>query len=92
MPIFDIDEIKELLNAFDSSKATELEVRGMDGERLIFKQTTAAPVIVANEQPIIAQQPLLLQLLFHRQFLTMHRLLAQRKKLFRKALLFHLLW
>ena len=28
MPIFDIDEIKELLNAFDSSKATELEVRG----------------------------------------------------------------
>lgn len=55
MPIFDIDEIKELLNAFDSSKATELEVRGMDGERLIFKQTTAAPVIVANEQPIIAQ-------------------------------------
>ena len=57
MPIFDIDEIKELLNAFDSSKATEIEVRGMDGERLIFKQTTAAPVIVANEQPIIAQQP-----------------------------------
>ena len=49
MPIFDIDEIKELLNAFDGSKATELEVRGMDGERLIFKQTTAAP--------IIAQQP-----------------------------------
>ena len=31
MPIFDIDEIKELLNAFDGSKATELEVRGMDG-------------------------------------------------------------
>lgn len=57
MPIFDIDEIKELLNAFDGSKATELEVRGMDGERLIFKQTTASPVIVANEQPIIAQQP-----------------------------------
>ncbi len=55
MPIFDIDEIKELLNAFDSSKATELEVRGMDGERLIFKQTTAAPVIVANEQPVMAQ-------------------------------------
>lgn len=55
MPIFDIDEIKELLNAFDNSKATELEVRGMDGERLIFKQATAAPVIVANEQPIIAQ-------------------------------------
>ena len=27
----------------------------MDGERLILKQTTAAPVIVANEQPIIAQ-------------------------------------
>ena len=52
MPIFDIDEIKELLNAFDSSKATEIEVRGMDGERLIFKQTTAAPVIVANEQPV----------------------------------------
>lgn len=55
MPIFDIDEIKELLNAFDSSKATELEVRGMDGERLIFKQTTAAPVIVTNEQPVMTQ-------------------------------------
>lgn len=55
MPIFDVDEIKELLSAFDSSKATELEVRGMDGERLILKQATASPVIVANEQPVIAQ-------------------------------------
>lgn len=55
MPIFDVDEIKELLSAFDSSKATELEVKGMDGDRLIIKQATVSPVIVANEQPIIAQ-------------------------------------
>lgn len=55
MPIFDVEEIKELLNSFNDSKATELEIRGMDGERLIFKQTTASPVIVANEQPVVAQ-------------------------------------
>lgn len=55
MPIFDVEEIKELLNAFNDSKATELEIRGMDGERLIFKQKTASPVIVANEQPVAAQ-------------------------------------
>lgn len=54
MPIFDIDEIKELLSAFDASKANELEIRGMDGERIIIKQNTGAPVTAVTEQPILA--------------------------------------
>ncbi len=48
MPIFNVEEIKELLTAFNASKATELEIRGLDGERLTFKQNTGA-VLNADE-------------------------------------------
>lgn len=47
MPIFNVEEIKELLNAFNTSKATELEIRGIDGERVIFKQNTG-PSLTAD--------------------------------------------
>lgn len=59
MPIFDIEELKELLGAFNDSKATELEIRGMDGERIIFKQNIGA--VAAAEQPVtqtIVSQPI----------------------------------
>ncbi len=92
MPIFDIDEIKELLNAFDGSKATELEVRGMDGERLIFKQTTAAPVIVANEQPIIAQQPTTVTTTIPQAVSNDAPSTCTKEEAVQEGTLFHLLW
>lgn len=55
MPIFDIDEIKELLSAFNASKATELEIRGMDGERIVFKQNTGTQTVSTFEQPTVIQ-------------------------------------
>ena len=38
MPMFSVDEIKELLKAFDDSKATELEIKAADGEKLLIRR------------------------------------------------------
>lgn len=40
MSMFSIDEIKELLKAFNDSKATELEIKDADGEKIVIKQAT----------------------------------------------------
>lgn len=40
MSMFSIDEIKELLKAFNDSKATELEIKDADGEKIVIKQVT----------------------------------------------------
>lgn len=43
--MYSVDEIKELLRAFDSSKATELKIRSENGESLTFLQKNGQPAV-----------------------------------------------
>lgn len=57
MPIFEIEQIKELLSAFDASKATELEIKDTDGAKLVIKQAVASGVVTVAapvEQAVVA--------------------------------------
>lgn len=47
MPMYSVEEIKEILAAFDASKATMLEIKGADGERLTVAQKKDEQVVVA---------------------------------------------
>lgn len=44
--MYSIDEIKELLAAFDQSKATEIDIQLGDGEVISIRQKTSKPVAV----------------------------------------------
>lgn len=59
MPMYSVEEIKEILGAFDSSKATMLEIKGADGEKLTVVQKkdeqvvmTAAPAVQTQTVPV----------------------------------------
>lgn len=57
MPIFEIEQIKELLSAFDASKATELEIKDTDGAKLVIKQAVASDVVTVAapaQQAVVA--------------------------------------
>ena len=49
--MYNIDEIKELIQALDNSKLTDLEITGENGEKLCLKKKTekaySAPVVTA---------------------------------------------
>lgn len=47
MPMYSVEEIKEILAAFDTSKATMLEIKGANGERLTVAQKKDEQVVVA---------------------------------------------
>ncbi len=62
--MYSVEEIKELLRAFDCSKATELKINSENGESLIFsqkngQQTVCVPVSApaATEQVTVEKQP-----------------------------------
>ena len=44
--MYSVDEIKELLSAFDSSKATAIDIQLSENEFLSIRQKTAAPAAV----------------------------------------------
>lgn len=46
--MYTIDEIKELLTAFNDSKATELEIKNGDGEKLLIKQSTEKSTYITS--------------------------------------------
>ena len=47
--MYSVDEIKELLSAFDSSKATAMDIQLSENEFLSIRQKTAAPAAVITE-------------------------------------------
>ena len=47
--MYSVDEIKELLSAFDSSKATAMDIQLSENEFLSIRQKTAAPAAVTAE-------------------------------------------
>lgn len=61
--MYSVEEIKELLQAFDGSKATKLELQNDKGERLTFVQKTetavvsVSPAMPETEQPAADKQP-----------------------------------
>lgn len=64
MAMFSIEDIKELLKAFNDSKATELEIKSTDGEKLLIKQTaekstyiTSAPMPHMPPMPAMPPMP-----------------------------------
>ncbi|MGN0538167.1 MAG: acetyl-CoA carboxylase biotin carboxyl carrier protein [Acutalibacteraceae bacterium] len=46
--MYSIDEIKALLAAFNDSKATELEIKNGDGEKLLIKQSTEKSTYITS--------------------------------------------
>lgn len=54
MPMYSVEEIKEILSAFDSSKATMLDIKGADGERLTVAQKRDEQIVMAT--PAVQQQ------------------------------------
>lgn len=54
--MYSVEEIKELLKAFDGSKATKLEIIAENGEALTICQKTAAPRAVVTETAPAAVQ------------------------------------
>lgn len=48
MPMYSVEDIKEILSAFDKSKATMLEIKSADGEKLTVEQKKDEPVVVAS--------------------------------------------
>ncbi len=46
--MYSIDEIKSLLAAFNNSKATELEIKNGDGEKLLIKQSTEKSTYITS--------------------------------------------
>lgn len=59
MPIFEIEQIKELLSAFNASKATELEIKDTDGAKLVIKQavSSGAVTVAAPAQQTVVAAP-----------------------------------
>ena len=47
--MYSVEEVKELLKAFDSSKATKLVLKGEDGEVLTIAQKCGKAVVCASE-------------------------------------------
>ena len=53
--MYSVEEIKELLKAFDESKATKLAIQDANGERLTITQKTETAIVSpATEQPAAA--------------------------------------
>lgn len=58
--MYTIDEIKDLLTAFNDSKATELEIKNNDGEKLLIKQSTEKSTYITSASmpaEVIASAP-----------------------------------
>lgn len=56
--MYSVEEIKELLSAFDISKATILEIKGADGEKLTIAQKNDENIIMsAPAAPVPAPVP-----------------------------------
>lgn len=56
--MYSVEEIKELLSAFDTSKATILEIKGADGEKLTIAQKNDENIIMsAPAAPVPAPVP-----------------------------------
>lgn len=56
--MYSVEEIKELLSAFDTSKATILEIKGADGEKLTITQKNDENIIMsAPAAPVPAPMP-----------------------------------
>ncbi len=56
--MYSVEEIKELLRAFDASKATRLSLQGENGEKLTISQETAGtPVCAPAAVPAAEQTP-----------------------------------
>ena len=54
--MYSVEEIKELLKAFDESKATKLAIQDANGERLTITQKTETAIVSpATEQPAAVQ-------------------------------------
>ncbi len=53
--MYRVDEIKELLKAFDESKATKLEIKTEDGQQITFSQQQTKPA--AAEKMVMAVPP-----------------------------------
>ncbi len=51
--MYSVDEIKQLLAAFDNSKATRLTIKNGEGEEISFMQKSSASVI--TEQTVVSE-------------------------------------
>ncbi len=45
MAMYSVEEIKEIISAFDSSKATYISIKGFDGEKLTIEQKKENPTV-----------------------------------------------
>lgn len=50
--MYSVEEIKELLKAFDESKATKLEIKSENGEQFTVSQQQTKPVVAVQEMPV----------------------------------------
>ena len=55
--MYSVEEIKELLRAFDASKATALDIQISENEFVSIRQKTAKPAVIAESAPSVQVQP-----------------------------------